>query len=91
MLLLNGSDPDSSFSEKDNKSTAGSDIIKFNVPMHDDDDEDDGEEEEEEEPPVLMILLIALSLANPGGGLLESGMSPKCFSFQCLFKDLRHL
>jgi hypothetical protein len=56
MLLLNGSDPDSSFSEKDNKSTAGSDIIKFNVPMHDDDDEDDGEEEEEEEPPVLMVI-----------------------------------
>lgn len=57
ILLMNGSDLDSSFSEKDNKSTAGSDIIKLNVPMHDDDDEEDGEEEEEEEePPVLMVI-----------------------------------
>lgn len=56
MLLLNGSDLDSSFSEKDNKSTTGSDIIKLTVPMHDDEEEEGEEEEEEEEAPVTMVI-----------------------------------
>lgn len=55
-LLLNGSDLDSSFSEKDNKSTAGSDIIRMNVPMHDDEEDEVEEEEEEEETPITTVI-----------------------------------